>query len=91
MYSMLRQAGVEIDGAPCDAKAGQIRALQFSHLIDQLGTELLQRFSPAYGPFPLSMDESRYQEAGLYMRQSHAERDLEGLGRMMRLPRAMTT
>jgi hypothetical protein len=89
MYSMLRQAGDEIDGAPCDAKAAQIRALQLRHLIDQLGTELLQRFSRAYGPFPLSMDEKiarRYQEAGLYMRQSHAERDLEGLGRLMRLP-----
>jgi hypothetical protein len=36
----------------------------------------------AYGPYPLSMDDKtarRYQEAALYMRQSHAERDLEGL------------
>ena len=90
MYSMLRQAGDEIDGAPCDARAGQLRALQLRHLIEQMGTELLQRFSRAYGPFPLSMDEKtarRYQEAALYMRQSHAERDLEGLGRLMRLPR----
>jgi hypothetical protein len=42
----------------------------------------------------LSMDEKtarRYQEAGLYMRQSHAERDLEALGRMIRLLRARTT
>jgi hypothetical protein len=78
----------------CDAKAGQFRALQLRHLIDQLGTELLQRFSRAYGPFPLSMDEKtarRYQEAGLYMRQSHAEPDLEGLGRLMRRPGIRTT
>jgi alkylation response protein AidB-like acyl-CoA dehydrogenase len=94
MYSMLRQAGDEVDGAPCDAKAGQIRALQLRHLIEQMGVEILQRFSRAYGPFPLSMDEKtarRYQEAGLYMRQSHAERDLEGLGRLMRLPRTRVT
>ena len=90
MYSLLRRAGDEIDGAPCDGKAGQIRALQLRHLIEQMGAETLQRFSRAYGPFPLSMDEKtarRYQEAALYMRQSHAERDLECLGRLMRLPR----
>jgi hypothetical protein len=93
-YSMLRQAGDEIDGAPSDTKAGQIRALQLRHLIEQIGADILQRFSRAYGPFPLSMDEKtarRYQEAGLYMRQWHAERDLECLGRLMRLPRTRAT
>jgi hypothetical protein len=90
MYSILRQAGDEIDDAPCDAKAGQIRALQLRHLIEQMGAEILQRFSRAYGAYPLSMDEKtarRYQEAALYMRQSHAERDLEGLARLMGLSR----
>jgi hypothetical protein len=90
MYSLLKQAGAEVDAVPCDAKAAQIRALQLRHLIEQMGTEILQRFSRAYGPYPLSMDEEtsrRYQEAGLYMRQSHAERDLECLGNLIRLPR----
>jgi alkylation response protein AidB-like acyl-CoA dehydrogenase len=90
MYSMLKQAGEEIDDVPCDAMAAQIRALQLRHLIERMGTEILQRFSRAYGPFPLSMDEKiarRYQEATLYMRQSHAERDLENLGRLMRASR----
>ena len=94
MYSMLRQAGDEIDSAPFDTKAAQIRALQLRHLIEQMGAEVLQRFSRAYGPFPLSMDEEsarRYQEAGLYMRQSHAERDLECLGRLLRLPKTGPT
>jgi alkylation response protein AidB-like acyl-CoA dehydrogenase len=89
MYSLLKQAGAEVDGAPWDAKAAQIRALQLRHLIEQMGTEILQRFSRAYGPYPLSMDEEtsrRYQEAGLYMRQSHAERDLECLGNLIRQP-----
>src|ERR1700722_13933232 len=90
MYSLLKQAGADIDGAPCDAKAAQIRALQLRHLIEQMGTEILQRFARAYGPYPLSMDEEtsrRCQEAGLYMRQSHAERDLESLGILIRPPR----
>ena len=94
MYSILRQAGDEIDDAPCDAKAAQIRALQLRHLIEQMGAEILQRFSRAYGPSPLSMDEKtarRYHEAALYMRQSHAERDLEGLGRLIRLSRTKAT
>ena len=90
MYSMLRQAGEEIDDAPWDAMAAQIRALQLRHSIEHMGAEILQRFSRAYGPLPLSMDENtarRYQEANLYMRQSHAERDLENLGRLIRAPR----
>jgi hypothetical protein len=68
--------------------------LQLRHLIEQMGAEILQRFARAYGPFPLSMDEKtarRHQEAALYMRQSHAERDLEGLGRLMRHPRTRAT
>jgi hypothetical protein len=83
MDSLLKQAGDEIDAAPFDSKATQIRALQVRHLIEQMGTEILQRFSRAYGPYPLTMNAEtsrRYQEAGIYMRQSHAERDLEALG-----------
>jgi hypothetical protein len=90
MYSLLRQAGDDADGAPYDEKAAQIRALRLRHLIEQMGTDILRRFSRAYGPYPLSMDEEtsrRYQEAGLYMRQSHAERDLECLGTLIRLPK----
>jgi alkylation response protein AidB-like acyl-CoA dehydrogenase len=91
MYSLLIQAGGEIDARPSDSKVAQARALQLRHLIEQMGTETLQRFSRAYGPYPLSMNEEtarRYQEAGLYMRQSHAERDLECLGRLALTPRS---
>ena len=79
---------------PVMQRLAQIRALQLRHLIEQMGAEILQRFSRAYGPYPLSMDEKtarRYQEAALYMRQSHAERDLEGLGRLIRLLRISAT
>jgi alkylation response protein AidB-like acyl-CoA dehydrogenase len=85
MYSLLARAGDEIDEQQSDTQAAQVRALQVRHLIVQMGTEILQRFARAYGPSPLSMNEEiarRYQEADLYMRQSHAERDLELLGRL---------
>lgn len=87
MYAILAQAGDEIDEAPLDSKAAQIRALQVRHLVDEMGTTILQRFARAYGPYPLSMNEEtsrRYQEASLYMRQSHGERDLECLGHLIR-------
>jgi hypothetical protein len=87
MYSLMKQAGEEIDAAPSNVKAGQVRALQLRHLVEQMGTDSLRRFSRAYGPYPLSMDEGtarRVQETDLYMRQSHAERDLEGLGRLIK-------
>jgi hypothetical protein len=51
MYSLLKQAGDEVDGAPGDVTAGQIRALQLRQLIEQMGTEIIQRFSRAYGPY----------------------------------------
>jgi len=60
------------------------RALTVRHLVEQACTEVLRRLPRAYGPHPLAMDEDvsrRYQELDLYLRQSHAERDLEALGK----------
>ena len=48
---------------------------------------VLRSFARAYGPYPLAMNKDvsqHYQELGLYLRQSHAERDLEALGRLIR-------
>jgi hypothetical protein len=53
--------------------------------VEQGCTDVLRRLARAYGPRPLAMDEDvarRYQELDLYVRQSHAERDLEILGRL---------
>ena len=83
MRSCLEVAANEIDKAPSDNAAAYIRALAVRHLIEQQCTDILRRFARAYGPFPLSMDENisqRYHELDLYLRQSHAERDLEALG-----------
>ena len=80
----LDSAGREIDGAPGSVVQARIRALTVRHLVEQACTEVLRRLPRAYGPYPLAMDEEvsrRCQELDLYLRQSHAERDLESLGR----------
>ena len=80
MYSLLRQAGDEIDGAPCDAKAAQIRALATPSFDRANG----RRNTPTVfsGLRSLPIVDGRENCAtipggDLYMRQSHAERDLE--------------
>lgn len=82
MRSFLESAGQQIDEHPHDSLSAQRRALIVRHIIEQACTDILRRFARAYGPYPLSMDESlsqRYEELDLYLRQSHAERDLEAL------------
>ena len=87
LASCLDSAGREIDEQPEDREAAMIRALTVRHLVEQACTDVLRRLARAYGPYPLAMDESmgcRYLELDLYLRQSHAERDLEALGEASR-------
>ncbi len=84
LLSYLDTAGREIDADPLNREAALSRALTVRHLVEQACTDTLQRFARAYGPRPLAFDAKvlqRYQELDLYIRQSHAERDLESLGR----------
>ena len=88
LLSHLDAAGLEIDTAPGDRNKALIRALTLRHLVEENCTSILRRLPRAYGPHPLAMDENvsrRYQELDLYLRQSHAERDLESLGRAIRI------
>jgi alkylation response protein AidB-like acyl-CoA dehydrogenase len=83
MRSCLDSAGREIDADPNNYTSAHIRALTVRHFVEQQCTDILRRFARAYGPFPLSMDagiSQHYQELDIYLRQSHAERDLEELG-----------
>jgi hypothetical protein len=85
MQSCLRVAGEEIHRDPSDTAQAQKRALTVRHLIEQHCTDILRRLTRAYGPHPLVANEAigrRYAELDLYLRQSHAERDLEALGRI---------
>jgi hypothetical protein len=87
MRAYLESAGDEIDQSPADAEQACTRALTVRHLVEQACSDVLRRFARAYGPRPLAFDREasrRYQELELYIRQSHAERDLESLGRKLR-------
>jgi len=89
MKACLDVAGRKIDEEPLNYKAAQIRALRLRHLIEAACTDTLRRFARAYGPQPLAMNHDisrRYHEVELYLRQSHAERDLEALARLLRFP-----
>jgi alkylation response protein AidB-like acyl-CoA dehydrogenase len=84
MFACLDAAGNQIDSDPDDREAAILRALSLRHVIEQACVDVLQRFGRAYGPRPLAFYQTvsrRYQEVELYIRQSHAERDLEALGR----------
>ena len=84
LRAYLDAAGREIDQDPANAGQAYIRALSVRHLVEQAGTDILRRLARAYGPAPMAMNAEismRYQELDLYLRQSHAERDLEALGR----------
>ena len=82
MRAYLQQAGTQIDANPNDSAAAHTLALTVRHLIEQSCNDTLRRFARAYGPHPLAADADisrRYHELDLYVRQSHAERDLEAL------------
>jgi hypothetical protein len=86
MEAYLQLAGCQIDANPDDAGKAKVIALQVRHLIEQACSDVLCRFGRAFGPRPLAFDPTfskRYQELELYIRQCHAERDLESLGRAL--------
>ncbi len=84
LEAYLDAAGQAIDAGSEDTRELQVIALTLRHLVEQASTDVLRRLPRAYGPHPLAFDErisQHYQELDLYLRQSHAERDLEALGR----------
>lgn len=86
MYAALDSAGRELDLEPSNRNASIVRALSLRHVVESLSSDVLDRFGRACGPRPLAFDSvtsTRYQELNLYLRQSHAERDLEVLGRQL--------
>jgi alkylation response protein AidB-like acyl-CoA dehydrogenase len=94
MESCLEIAGRQIDALPEHAVEARIRSLTVRHLIEQACTEVLRRFARSYGPHPLAFVEpvsTRYQELDLYLRQCHAERDLEALGHSVQETRSACT
>ena len=84
LRSLLQAAGDEIDVDFENVQAARARALSLRHLVEQSCTDTMLRFGRAFGPRPLAFEAGvarRYHELNLYIRQSHAESDLEELGR----------
>jgi alkylation response protein AidB-like acyl-CoA dehydrogenase len=88
MRTLLQAAGQEIDTDFENVHAAIVRALSLRHLIEQSCSDTMLRFGRAFGPRPLAFEAGiarRCHELSLYIRQSHAESDLEELGRQSRV------
>ena len=81
LKAVLTQAADAIDADPADAGGeARTRALKVRHLIERWCTEVLDRIGRATGPQLLAFDDHvarQYAALTLYIRQCHAERDLE--------------
>jgi alkylation response protein AidB-like acyl-CoA dehydrogenase len=86
LRAVLASAAEEIDadGPGGPSPGGAVRALSVRHLVERWCHEIIDRAGRALGPRPLVHDPSharRVAELELYVRQDHAERDLDALGR----------
>ena len=91
MQSLLRQAALDIDAAPSDLVAAEVRARSVRHLIERLCTSAMDELAVGAGPEPLAFDAgiiARTQQLQLYIRQCHGRRDLAPLGRRLLTERA---
>jgi alkylation response protein AidB-like acyl-CoA dehydrogenase len=80
--AFLEHAAQEMDNDPSNAGAARERAYMVRHLIERSCIEIMDRFGRATGPQLLAFDGAvarRFSELTLYVRQCHAERDLEKL------------
>ena len=79
----LEGAAGETDGAPRDAAAARVRALRVRAVVESAATCVIDHVGRALGAAPLSLDASHaaaVADLSVYVRQSHAERDLAALG-----------
>jgi hypothetical protein len=82
---LLQKAGEEMDRDFGDIPAARLRSFSLRHLVEQSCTDTMLRFGRAFGPRPLAFDAATsrlHHDLVLYIRQSHAESDLEELGRL---------
>jgi alkylation response protein AidB-like acyl-CoA dehydrogenase len=82
LVAQLDQAGQEIDQARSNHDEARKRALIVRHLIERTCIEVVDRFGRATGPALLAFESAiarRHAELLLYIRQCHAERDLEAI------------
>ena len=89
--AMLTSVAAEIDADPLDRKGlAELTARRTRAVVETAVEETLRRTARALGPAPLCEDADHAQRVAdltVYVRQSHAERDLEQLGRLAGGPR----
>jgi alkylation response protein AidB-like acyl-CoA dehydrogenase len=84
--AMLTDAAAQIDADPFDrANTAQLLARRVRSMVEHAADEAITRTGRALGPGPLCQDgrhAQRVADLSIYIRQSHAERDLAELGRL---------
>ncbi len=81
--ALLRDAAATIDVDP--QQIGERHALTVRSAVEAAADDVIERVGRALGPAPLSQDRAharRVADLALYVRQSHAERDLARLGEL---------
>jgi alkylation response protein AidB-like acyl-CoA dehydrogenase len=83
--ALLDRAAADIDADPDDRRGeARLTAARVRAVAERAATEIIDRVGRALGPAPLAQDPvhaKRVSDLELYLRQSHAERDLEEHGR----------
>lgn len=83
--AVLAAAAAAFDVDPHDrAGSARLTSMRARAVVERTATEVVERTGRALGAAPLALDPAhgrRVADLGLYLRQSHAERDLEELGR----------
>ena len=82
----LLHAATMIDDPTLSADDLRPLALSVRHVIEQVCTNVMTTLGRALGPGPMIMDQSlatQLADLSIYIRQSHAERDLEALGQQL--------
>jgi len=87
--AMLTVAAAQVDARP-DVQRAELIARRVRAVVETAVDETIARTGRALGPAPLALDGAhgqRVADLSIYVRQSHAERDLAALGRLAcRLP-----
>lgn len=85
----LRSAATEVDERPADVDSAKVRTHRVRAILESAATQTLDHVGRALGAAPLATDPSHTQAVSdllIYLRQSHAERDLAALGRLVADP-----
>ena len=89
--AILATAAAQTDSDPFDrANTAELLARRTRAIVEHAADEAITRTGRALGPGPLCQDgrhAQRVADLSIYIRQSHAERDLAALGRLAGRPR----